>query len=176
MQERKDYDYIVIHSGTNDVGKLTANVIRTNTENCLFNLKHRWPNHDSNLRTDLRPRDNSKNQLIDEIMQLSLRKHTHRSRCDFHRQQKSNVRQLRKLNWASILRWRSPEQQNRYKETCNKHKHHLGLRGRNLESLPRNRRGFARVPVGPQREQPYNERWRGNYHNNQPLQALNQIA
>ena len=26
-------DYIVIHSGTNDVGKLTANEIRTNMEN-----------------------------------------------------------------------------------------------------------------------------------------------
>ena len=44
MQERNDYDYIVIHSGTNDVGKLTANEIRTNMENCLVNLKHRWPN------------------------------------------------------------------------------------------------------------------------------------
>ena len=55
-------------------------------------------------------------------------------------------------------------------------KHHLGLRGRNLESLPRNRRGFARVPVGPQRGQPYNERRRSNYQNNQPLQALNLIA
>ena len=45
MQERNDYDYIVIHSGTNDVGKLTANeIIRTNMENCLVNLKHRWPN------------------------------------------------------------------------------------------------------------------------------------
>ena len=32
MQERNDYDYIVIHSGTNDVGKLTANKIRTNME------------------------------------------------------------------------------------------------------------------------------------------------
>ena len=33
-------DYIVIHSGTNDVWKLTANEIRTNIENCLVNLKH----------------------------------------------------------------------------------------------------------------------------------------
>ena len=44
MQERNDYDYIVIHSGTNDVGKLTANeIIRTYLEICLVNLKHRWP-------------------------------------------------------------------------------------------------------------------------------------
>ena len=55
-------------------------------------------------------------------------------------------------------------------------KHHLELRGRNLESLPRNRRAFAHVPVGPQREQPYNERRRRIYDNDQPLQALNLIA
>ena len=55
-------------------------------------------------------------------------------------------------------------------------KYHLGLRGKNLKSLPRNRRGFARVPNGPQREQSYNERQRRNHYNNQPLQALNVIA
>ena len=49
MQERNDYDYIVIHSGTNDVGKLTANEIRTNMGNCLVNLKHKWP--DSTIPT-----------------------------------------------------------------------------------------------------------------------------
>ena len=42
MQERNDYDYIVIHSGTNDVGNLTANEIRINMENCLIKLKQRW--------------------------------------------------------------------------------------------------------------------------------------
>ena len=42
--ERNDYDYIVIHSGTNDVGELTANEIRANMENCLVNLKHKWLN------------------------------------------------------------------------------------------------------------------------------------
>ena len=55
-------------------------------------------------------------------------------------------------------------------------KYHLELRGRNLESLPRDRRGFARVPNGPQREQSYNERRRRKYYNNQSLQALNLIA
>ena len=53
-------------------------------------------------------------------------------------------------------------------------KHHLGLRGRNLESLPMNRLGFPRVPLGPQREPPYNERRRRNYHNNQPLLTSSQ--
>ena len=41
MQQRNDCDYIVIHSGTNDVGNLimTANEIKINMENCLVNLK-----------------------------------------------------------------------------------------------------------------------------------------
>ena len=68
MQERNDYDYIVIHSGTNDVGKLTANEIRTNMENCLVNLKHKWPNSTIAISgMNYVPRDNNKNQLIDEI-------------------------------------------------------------------------------------------------------------
>ena len=67
LQERNDYDYILIHSGTNDVGKLTANEIKTNMENCL-NLKHRWPNSTIAISGQTYvPRDNSKNQLIDEI-------------------------------------------------------------------------------------------------------------
>ena len=68
MQERNDYDYIVIHSGTNDIGKLTANEIRTKMENCLLNLKHTWPNSTIAIsRVTYVPRDNSRNQLIDEI-------------------------------------------------------------------------------------------------------------
>ena len=42
MQERNGFDYFVIHSGTNDVGKLTANEIRANMGNCLVNLKHNY--------------------------------------------------------------------------------------------------------------------------------------
>ena len=68
MQERNDYDYIVVHSGTNDVGKLTANEIRANMENCLVNLKHKWPNSTIAISgMNYVPRDNNKNQLIDEI-------------------------------------------------------------------------------------------------------------
>ena len=53
---------------TNDVGKLTANEIRTNMENCLVNLKHRCPNGTIAISgLTYVPRDNSKNQLIDEI-------------------------------------------------------------------------------------------------------------
>ena len=66
--QRNDYDYIVIHSGTNDVGKLTANEIRTNMENYLVNLKHKWPNSTIAISgMTYVPRDNNKNQLIDEI-------------------------------------------------------------------------------------------------------------
>ena len=51
-----------------DVGKLTANEIRTNMENCLVNLKHRWPNSTIAISgLTYVPRGNSKNQLIDEI-------------------------------------------------------------------------------------------------------------
>ena len=63
-------DYIVSHSGTNDVGKLimTANEIRANMENCLVNLKHKWPNSTIAISgLTYVPRDNNKNQLIDEI-------------------------------------------------------------------------------------------------------------
>ena len=53
---------------TNDVGKLTANEIRTNMENCLVNLKHRCPNGTIAISgLTYVPRDNSKSQLIDEI-------------------------------------------------------------------------------------------------------------
>ena len=99
MQERNDYDYIVIHSGTNDVGNLTANEIRINMENCLANLKHGWPNSTIAISgLTYVPRDNSKNQLIDEINCHYESIYMHRARCDFYRQQKSNVRQLWKLN------------------------------------------------------------------------------
>ena len=53
---------------TNDVGKLTANEIRTNMEKCLINLKHKWLNSTIAIsRMTYVPRDNSKNQLFDEI-------------------------------------------------------------------------------------------------------------
>ena len=60
MQERNDYDYIVIHSQMNE--------IRINIENCLIKRKQRWPNSTIAISgLTYVPRDNSKNQLIDEI-------------------------------------------------------------------------------------------------------------
>ena len=44
MQDRNDYDLIVIHSGTNYVDKLNINEITRNMESCITNLKARWPN------------------------------------------------------------------------------------------------------------------------------------
>ena len=35
MEEKNDYDYIVIHTGTNDVGNLSTDEIVKNMENCL---------------------------------------------------------------------------------------------------------------------------------------------
>ena len=43
MEEKNDHDYIVIHSGTNDVGNLSTDEIVKNMENCLGKLKNRWP-------------------------------------------------------------------------------------------------------------------------------------
>ena len=41
MQDRNDYDLIVIHTGTNDVVKLSANEITRIMESCIMNLKTR---------------------------------------------------------------------------------------------------------------------------------------
>ena len=168
--------YIVIHSGTKDVGKLTANEIRTNMENCLVNLKHRWPNSTIAISgLTYVPRDNSKNQLIDEI-----NRH-YESICTDLGVTFIDNKRVTCDNYGNLIEqvfYDDVHLNNKIgtKKLVTNRKHHLGLRDRNLESLPGNRRGFARVPVGPQREQPYNERRRSIYHNNQPLQALNLIA
>lgn len=178
MQERNGYDYIVIHSGTNDVGNLTANKIKINMENCLADLKHRWPKSTIAISgLTYVPRDISKNQLIDKINCHHERICTEllvgvtfidnkRVTCD---------------NYGNLIEqvfYDDVHLNNKIvtKKLVTNIKYHLGLRGRNLESFPRNRRDFARVPNGPQREQSYNERRRRNYYNNQPLQALNLIA
>jgi len=176
IQERNDYDHIVIHSGTNDVGKLTANKIRTNMENCLINLKHRRPNSTIPISgLTYVPWDNSKNQLIDEI-----NCHYESICTDLGVTFTENKRVTCNNNGNLIEQvfYDDIHLNNKIgtKKLVTNIKHHLGLQGRNLESLPRNQRGFARVPVGPQREQPYNESQRRNCHNNQPSQALNLIA
>ena len=158
MQEGNDHGYIVIHSGTNDVDKLTANEIRTNMENCLVNLKHRWPNSTIAISgLTYVPRDKSKNQLIDEISchYESICTDLGATFIDNERVTCDNYGNL-----IEQLFYDDVHLNNKIgtKKLVTNTKHLIGLRGRNLESLPRNRRGFARAPVGPQREQPYNER------------------
>ena len=176
MQERNDYDYIVIHSGTNDVGNLTANEIRINMENCLIKLKQRWPNSMIAISgLTYVPRENSKNQLIDEI------NYHYESICTELGVTFIDNKRVTCDNYGNLIEqvfYDDVHLNNKIgtKKLVTNIKYHLGLKGRNLERLPRNRRGFARVPNGLQREQPYNERQRRNYHNNQPLQALNLIA
>ena len=65
MQDRNDYDLIVIHTGTNDVDKLSANEITRNMESCIMNLKTRWPNARISLSglTHV-PREENKNKSI----------------------------------------------------------------------------------------------------------------
>ena len=156
MQERNDYDYFVIHSGASDVGKLTANEIRTNMENCLVNLKYRWPNSTIAFsRLTYVPRDNSKNQLIDEI------NCHYESICTDLGVTFVDNKRVTYDNYGNLIEqvfYDEAHLNNKIvtKKLVTNIKHHLGLRGRNLESLPRNRRAFAHVPVGPQREQPEN--------------------
>ena len=176
MQERNDYDYIVIHSGTNDVGNLTANEIRINMENCLVNLKHRWPNSTIAISgLTYVPRDISKNQHIDEI------NCHYESICTELGVIFIDNKRVTCDNYGNLIEqvfYDDVDLNNKIgtKKLVTNVKYHLGLRGRNLESLPRNRRGFAHVPNGLQREHSYNEHRRRNYYNNQPLQALNLIA
>ena len=68
MEEKNDYDYIVIHTGTNDVGNLSTDEIVKNMENCLGKLKNRWPDARIVLSSlTYAPREEAKNTLIDEI-------------------------------------------------------------------------------------------------------------
>lgn len=68
MQDRNDYDLIVIHSGTKDVDKLNTNEIMRNVESCITNLKVRWPNSRIALSSLTHiPRDENRNKSIDKI-------------------------------------------------------------------------------------------------------------
>ena len=68
MEEKNDYDYIVIHTGTNDVGNLSADEIVKNMENCLGKLKNRWPDARIGLSgVTYASREEAKNTLIDEM-------------------------------------------------------------------------------------------------------------
>ena len=66
MQDRNDYDLIVINSGTNDVDKLNINEITRNMESCITNLKARRPNSRiAVLGLTHVPRDENRNKSIE---------------------------------------------------------------------------------------------------------------
>ena len=68
MEEKNGYDYIVIHTGTNDVGNLSTDEIVKNMDNFLGKLKNRWPDARIGLSgLTYAPREEAKNTLIDEI-------------------------------------------------------------------------------------------------------------
>ena len=139
--------YIVIHSGTKDVGKLTANEIRTNMENCLVNLKHRWPNSTIAISgLTYVPRDNSKNQLIDEI-----NRH-YESICTDLSVTFIDNKRVTCDNYGNLIEQvfyddvHAPEQQNRYKETCNKQETPPRTSGQKPRKLARESTWFCPRP------------------------------
>ena len=68
MQDRNDFDLIILHSGTSDVDKLNTSEIARNMEKCTGNLKLNWP-HAKIAISGLMyvPREDIKNSAIDEI-------------------------------------------------------------------------------------------------------------
>lgn len=68
MQDRNDYDFIVIYLGINDVDKLNINEIMRNMESCIMNFKVRWLNFWIVLLGLIYVLwDENRNKLIDEI-------------------------------------------------------------------------------------------------------------
>ena len=176
MEEKNDYDYIIIHTGTNDVGNLSTDEIVKNMENCLGKIKNRWPDARIGLSgLTYVPREEAKNMLIDEIncfyesicSKLDLIYiDNKRVTCDVYG------------NLNDQVFYDDVHLNNRIgtRKLVTNIKHHLGLRGRNFESRPtsldvrRNRREI-RVQAGPQT---FNHG--ASNRISQPLQALNLLA
>ena len=180
MQDRNDYDRIVVHSGTNNVNKLNATEITRNMESCINNLKARWPNARIALSglTHV-PREENRNRSIDEINCY------YESLCE-----NLDVTFINNKRVTSDIYGNINEQvfyddihlNNRIgtRKLVTNIKHHLGLRGRNVESLPRasntivNRRNTRWE--GPTRTQELNVQHQARRQISQPLQALNFLA
>ena len=176
MKEKNDYDYIVIHTGTNDVGNLSTDEIVKNMENCSGKLKNRWPDARIGLSgLTYAPREEAKNTLIDEIncfyesicSKLDLIYiDNKRVTCDLYG------------NLNDQIFYDDVHLNNRIgtRKLVTNIKHHLGLRGRNFESRPtsldvrRNRREIQ-VQAGLQT---FNHR--ASNRISQPLQALNLLT
>ena len=155
IADSNEYTYTV---ATSNRYENEINEIRINMENCLVNLKHRWPNSTIAISgLTYVPRDNSKNQLIDEI------NCHYESICTELGVTFIDNKRVTCDNYGNLIEqvfYDDVHLNNKIgtKKLVTNIKYHLGLRGRNLESFPRNRLGFSRVRNGPQREQPYNER------------------
>ena len=176
MEEKNDFDYIVIHTSTNDVRNLNTDEIVKNMDNCLGKLKNRWPDARIGLSgLTYVPREEAKNTLIDEIncfyesicSKLDLIYiDNKRVTCDLYG------------NLNDQIFYDDVHLNNRIgtRKLVTNIKHHLGLRGRNFESRPtsldvrRNRREI-RVQAGLQT---FNHR--ASNRISQPLQALNLLA
>ena len=155
IADSNEYTYTI---ATSNRYENEINEIRINMENCLVNLKHRWPNSTIAISgLTYVPRDNSKNQLIDEI------NCHYESICTELGVPFIDNKRVTCDNYGNLIEqvfYDDVHLNNKIgtKKLVTNIKYHPGLRGRNLESFPRKRRGFSRVPNGPQREQPYNER------------------
>ena len=155
IADSNEYTYTV---ATSNRYENEINEIRINMENCLVNLKHRWPNSTIAISgLTYVPWDNSKNQLIDEI------NCHYESICTELGVTFIDNKRVTCDNYGNLIEqvfYDDVHLNNKIgtKKLVTNIKYHLGLRGRNLESFPRNRRRFSRVPNGPQREQPHNER------------------
>ena len=180
MQDRNDYDLIVIHSGTNDGDKLNINEITRNMESCITNLKARWPNSRIALSgLTYVSRDENRNKSIDEINCYYV------SLCENLDVTFINNKRVTSDIYGNIneqVFYDDVHLNNKIgtKKLVTNIKHHLGLRGRSVESLPRttntivNRRN--KRLEGPTRTQALNSQHQARNQISQPLQALNLLA
>jgi len=179
MQDKNDYDFIVIHTGTNDIDKLRINEIAANMENCILNLKARWPNARIALSgLTYVPREVNKNKSIDEMNCY------YESLCENIGVTFINNKRVTTDTYGNIneqVFYDDVHLNNRIgtRKLVTNIKHHLGLRGRNAESLPRTSNTIAdrrnthfQRSARPQIVTQY----RASNQISEPLQALNLLA
>ena len=137
MQDRNDYEFIVIHSGTNDVDKLNINEITRNMESCITNLKARWPNSRiALLGLTYVPREKNRKKSIDEINWYYV------SLCEnldvtFINNKRVTSDIYGSINEQVFYDYIHFNNKIGTRKLVTNIKHHLGLRGRNVKSLPR---------------------------------------
>ena len=136
MEEKNDYDYIVIHTDTNDVGNPSTDEIVKNMQNCLGKLKNRWPDAQIGLSgLTYAPREEAKNTLIDEI---NCFYESICSKLDLIYTDNKRVTCDMCVNLNDHVFYDDFHLSNRIgtRKLVTNIKRHLGLRGRNFESRP----------------------------------------